>query len=156
MSDRRKRSRLAVEDGGGAGAVAAAVCYAPSAASTSSTHGLQYSMYAKDRVQVVQASVTECVSYRGRSDGSENAGVQSCSYALAVFLPDEGRLKLLDVAGDRVFRLDGRVEGLRYAPAAADADAELARREASKRLVDAFGSTRRRRQLSAREVVVKG
>ncbi|KAG2430289.1 hypothetical protein HYH02_013767 [Chlamydomonas schloesseri] len=104
--------------------------------------------------QLVQASVGE-IEFVGRSDGDENANTQPCCYALGVFSPAEGKLQLTAVASERLFRLDSRLQGLVYAPTGAggdeDASAYAARKAAARRLVDEFGSTRRRRQMTARE-----
>ncbi|KAG2424150.1 hypothetical protein HXX76_014683 [Chlamydomonas incerta] len=84
--------------------------------------------------------------------------MQPCVYAVGVFSPAEGKLRLTAVASERLFRLDSRLQGLVYAPTGAggdeDASAQGARKLAAKRLVDEFGSTRRRRQMTAREAGV--
>ncbi|KXZ55006.1 hypothetical protein GPECTOR_3g17 [Gonium pectorale] len=175
-----KRPRVAVEAPEPGQAALPAVCYLPSmladnprevststgAAAGTAAKRLKYSLHARTRdaghpTQLVHASTGE-IDYVGRSDGDENAGVQPCVYALAVYTPASpsqpgaaGKLRLVSVAGQRPFRLDTRLPGLVYAPTGAGAEEDVAAREAkrlaAKRLVDEFGSTRRRRQLTARE-----
>ncbi|GLC53952.1 hypothetical protein PLESTB_000807800 [Pleodorina starrii] len=143
-----KRQRVTLEMPSAGQAALPAVCYLPSildasdVASNSLTASegtqqspakrLKFNVHAKQRlgssVQLVHAALGE-IEYVGRSDGDENAGVQPCSYALGVYRPGDGKLQLVSVAGDRLFRLDTR-------------------------LVDEFGSTRRRRQMTAREAGV--
>lgn len=102
-----------------------AVCYVPSmqpddidastkangasrGSRTPPTKRLRYEVYAKPRgTQLVTASLGN-IDYVGRTDGDENAGVQPCAYALAVYRPGEQKLQLFPVAGERVFRLDAR------------------------------------------------
>ncbi|PNH03717.1 hypothetical protein TSOC_010193 [Tetrabaena socialis] len=167
-----KRQRLAIELPEVGSAALPAVCYLPGvlssgdggfggSSSSSVSEGIQYLAHAKVRsgvsVQLVQASLGD-VEYVGRSDGDENMGVQPCCYALGVYRPGESKLQLVSVAGERIFRLDSRLTGLVYAPTGAGADEDATAREmrklANKRLVDEFGSTRRRRQLTAREAGV--
>ncbi|GLC39606.1 hypothetical protein PLESTF_000914400 [Pleodorina starrii] len=172
-----KRQRVTLEMPSAGQAALPAVCYLPSildasdVASNSLTASegtqqspakrLKFNVHAKQRlgssVQLVHAALGE-IEYVGRSDGDENAGVQPCSYALGVYRPGDGKLQLVSVAGDRLFRLDTRLQGLVYAPTGTGADDDANARErrklAAKRLVDEFGSTRRRRQMTAREAGV--
>ena len=123
-----KRQRVAVELPAVGQAALPAVCYVPSilaegadltgnptapvdGALHSLAKRLKYSVHAKARlghtIQLVHASLGD-IEYVGRSDGDENSGVQPCCYALGVYRPVEGKLQLVSVAGDRLFRLDTR------------------------------------------------
>ncbi|GFR48103.1 hypothetical protein Agub_g9790, partial [Astrephomene gubernaculifera] len=171
-----KRQRIKLEPPVATEAALPAVCYLPgvltdgaqpsnapstsaAAATRSPAKRLKYSVHRSSKSlhhHLVHASLGN-IEYVGRSDGAENAGVAAASYALGVYNPDTGKLQLVHVAGERPFRLDTRLEGLVYAPTGAGADEEQdrdARKMAAKRLVDEFGSTRRRRQLNAREAGV--
>ncbi|KAG2482292.1 hypothetical protein HYH03_018777 [Edaphochlamys debaryana] len=163
-----KRQRVAVEHAAGN----APVCYLPSVlsdagdaspeAEQTAVKRCKYTLHSRrtqhSSVELVHAALGGQIEYVGRSDADENAGVQPCSYALAVYRPGAAKLQLLGVAGDRLFRLDSRLPGLVYAPTGAGAEDDEGSREvrklAAKRLVDEFGSTRRRRQLTAREAGV--
>ncbi|EFJ50486.1 hypothetical protein VOLCADRAFT_88884 [Volvox carteri f. nagariensis] len=167
-----KRQRLAVEMATADRAALPAVCYLPSitgaggAASPSEepislTKRLKFNLHAKQRlgssIQLAHASLGD-IEFVGRSDGEENKGMQHCCYALAAYRPGDKKLQLMHVAGDHLFRLDTRLQGLIYAPTGAGADegegARERRRAAARKLVDEFGSTRRRRQMTAREAGV--
>lgn len=88
------------------------------------------------------------------------------SFALGVYDKASYKVTLVPVQTGRILRMEPRVRGLDYAPNKASAaeeredgaagaeeaaDARAARNAATIRLVDAFGSTRRKRQLTARE-----
>eukprot|EP00955_Chlamydomonas_euryale_P029630 312052-Chlamydomonas_euryale.AAC.1 len=82
-------------------------------------------------------------------------------YAVGVYDRATRKLQVLPIRGGRVCRMEARVRGLDYGPrapagsgsgaAAAPATTREERLALSKRLVGSFGSTRRRRQMDARE-----
>ena len=93
----------------------------------------------------------------GRTDGQEQAGAAAAGwYAVGVYSRSKGTLTLARAQDGRLARVEpvlpaaaaaAAAAAQRAAPDAAAGDA----REQSRRLVDAFGSTRRKRQLAARE-----
>jgi hypothetical protein len=96
----------------------------------------------------------------GRTDGAEQHGASAAGwYAVGVYSRSKGTLTLARAQDGRLARVEPVLpEGVaaalaakRRADLAAKEDASAAAREQSKRLVDAFGSTRRKRQLQARE-----
>ncbi len=75
-------------------------------------------------------------------------------YAIGVLDKETGRLRLAPLLGSRVMRMEARLHRLDYGPSEAagvEATTREERLEQSTRLVNAFGSTRRRRQLNSRE-----
>jgi hypothetical protein len=113
------------------------------------------------------AATTPRLLLVGRTDGAEQAGASAAGwYAVGVYSRSKGTLTLARAQDGRLGRVEPVLpEGVAAALAAkqrADDEAALAAlaaaaqqretdRERSKRLVDAFGSTRRKRQLQARE-----
>lgn len=119
-----KRQRIAVElNGEAADVVAPSVCYLPSMQANgtvdnagaptlpSAAKRLKFSVHSRrgahGGTQLVQANLGD-IEFVGRSDGDENAGMQPCCYAVGVFSPAEGKLRLTAVASERLFRLDSR------------------------------------------------
>lgn len=80
---------------------------------------------------------------------------QPCNYAVGLYDKATGSIQLLPIQGGKVARMDVRLHGLEYGPSSVPASEEASTREEkmaqNKRLVDSFGSTRRRRQMAARE-----
>ncbi|KAI8471885.1 MAG: A49-like RNA polymerase I associated factor-domain-containing protein [Monoraphidium minutum] len=85
-----------------------------------------------------------------------------CNYVLGIFDKEARTLQLVCAEGGQITRVEAHVNGANYglvagaarpdADAAAERDADIkARRAAATRLVEQFGSTRRRRQLKSRE-----
>lgn len=85
-----------------------------------------------------------------------------CQYVLGVYDKEDGTLQLVGTQGGQVCRVESHTNGVNYGRAEgagrddadrrAEAEADIkARRAMSTRLVEAFGSTRRKRQLRARE-----
>jgi len=100
----------------------------------------------------------ENVEYVGDTRGDEYApGAHPCNYVMGVLDKKSGSLQLLPLSSTRVLRMEPRLPGLQYGAAArirGDEEVEESREErlaTNKKLVEAFGSTRRRRQLNARE-----
>ncbi|GIL91933.1 hypothetical protein Vretimale_18617 [Volvox reticuliferus] len=165
-----KRQRVTVEMPSAGAAALPAVCYLPSvpepgdavkASQTESDGGplkhMKFKIHSKHHlgssIQMVHASLGD-IDYIGRSDGFENRGLQTCYYALGVYQPGDKKLQLVKVAGDRIFRLEPRLAGLVYEPTGAGVDPntlEGGKKAAARKLVSEFGSTRRRRQMDARE-----
>ncbi|GLI60300.1 hypothetical protein VaNZ11_002414 [Volvox africanus] len=160
-----KRQRVTVEVPSAGEAALPAVCYLPSVLEPSdaaeSNDGplkhMKFKVHSKHRlgssIQMVHASFGD-IDYIGRSDGSENRGLQTCYYALGVYQPGENKLQLVKVAGDRIFRLEPRLSDLIYEPTGAGLDfstLEGGRKAAAHKLVSEFGSTRRRRRMDADE-----
>jgi len=108
----------------------------------------------------------DCIDYVGSTTGPEYTTVQPCSYAVGVYDRATRKLQVLPIRGGRVCRMEARVRGLDYGPrapagsgsgaAAAPATTREERLALSKRLVGSFGSTRRRRQMDAREEGIVG
>eukprot|EP00798_Chlamydomonas_sp_ICE-L_P030342 gene30342-35342_t len=96
------------------------------------------------------------VDYVGTSAGQEYTGPQPCSYAVAVYDKVKGKLEVMPVQWSKVLRLEARLRSLDYGTTGAGAEEYAAndydaKRADNKRLVDSFGSTRRRRQLVSME-----
>ncbi|GIL65703.1 hypothetical protein Vafri_19382 [Volvox africanus] len=160
-----KRQRVTVEVPSAGEAALPAVCYLPSVMEPSdaaeSNGGplkhMKFKVHSKHHhgssIQMVHASLGD-IDYIGRSDGSENRGLQTCYYALGVYQPGENKLQLVKVAGDRIFRLEPRLADLIYEPTGAGLDfntLEGGRKAAARKLVSEFGSTRRRKKMDANE-----
>lgn len=119
---------------------------------------LEFSVYAKGPAgRVVQTAVVaegEQADFIGRSNGVENAGPSSCSYMVGIYNKREGILELVPTQGNKVIRLEPRARSVDYGAALQTgddpADVEL-KRLRHKRLVESFGSTRRKRQMNARD-----
>lgn len=80
---------------------------------------------------------------------------QRARLMLGVFDASKGKLTLSGVRGDTVCRLEPRIHGVKYEPAPKEAPKEdeandllALRRERNARLIEAFGSQRRKRQLA--------
>uniref|UniRef100_A0A7S0WZP6 DNA-directed RNA polymerase I subunit RPA49 n=1 Tax=Chlamydomonas leiostraca TaxID=1034604 RepID=A0A7S0WZP6_9CHLO len=98
------------------------------------------------------------VEYVGSTSGEDyTPGPQPCQYVLGVYNKESGQLSLMPIAGGRVIRMEPRLPGLQYTASlepVGDDDGEETREERlamNKKLVASFGSTRRVRQLNARE-----
>jgi hypothetical protein len=81
---------------------------------------------------------------------------RNCAHImLGVFNESKGKLTLSGVRGDTICRLEPRIHGVKYEPAAQEVPKEeetndllALRRERNARLIEAFGSQRRKRQLA--------
>ncbi|KAL6763917.1 A49-like RNA polymerase I associated factor-domain-containing protein [Haematococcus lacustris] len=127
----------------------------------------QFSLYALEQSNAKRGKLYTMVGQQdrmqwvGRSQGEDYApGAQPVNQVLGVLDKQTGQLSLLPLCGGRVMRMEPRLPGLNYsmdASQAAGAEEEEGpetreqRLAANKKLVDSFGSTRRRRQLTARE-----
>ncbi|KAK9834850.1 hypothetical protein WJX81_003693 [Elliptochloris bilobata] len=98
---------------------------------------------------------TDGVDFVGDSAWPATLGPPTCSYALGVLDKRAGVLRLAPAGGSGLVRLEPRVRGYEYgaSPSVAPAPAldREGRVEQNRRLVDAFGSTRRRKQLAVKE-----
>ncbi|PRW60044.1 DNA-directed RNA polymerase I subunit RPA49 [Chlorella sorokiniana] len=112
----------------------------------------QYQLVARTKRQV---------DFVGTTASAEYSSALPCSYALGVFTrqgssssssSSSGRLELMPAEGGKILRMEPRVRGEQYAPRDTVTAIEPGRlREANMRLVEEFGSQRRKRQLKARE-----
>lgn len=119
---------------------------------------IDFSIYTQQRNQEsVLVGSRHRMDFVGSSTGPDySTKAQPCNYAMGLYNKTTGLLQLVPIQAGRVIRMDVRLHGLDYGASEASAAAgEGNTREEklalSKRLVDSFGSTRRRRQLVARE-----
>ncbi|CAM6126401.1 unnamed protein product [Calypogeia fissa] len=102
----------------------------------------------RQRELVVQTQ--EDVDFVGSNYVGEAAGWQPCDYLLGVFDKEKGSLKLMSLAGEKVFRMEPRVRGLDYGRVIDEEAPEeegdtLERSRIKKRmLTEAFGTQRSR------------
>uniref|UniRef100_A0A7S0URT1 DNA-directed RNA polymerase I subunit rpa49 n=1 Tax=Polytomella parva TaxID=51329 RepID=A0A7S0URT1_9CHLO len=142
------------------------VCYFPSGLNPSDTNDKDSSFVIDVQAKKVKKSTSlKVVANKGEvsflaesevlSADADTTSGSACGYAVAVYDKDTGKVHLAPLAGNRVLRLEPRIQGLAYDPTsngATETPNELqAAKLANKKLVDEFGSTRRRRQLTARE-----
>ncbi|KAI7844622.1 hypothetical protein COHA_001712 [Chlorella ohadii] len=111
----------------------------------------QYQLVARTKRQV---------DFVGSTASAEYSSALPCRYALGVFTrqggssgsSSTGRLEVMPAEGGKILRMEPRVRGEQYAPRDTVTAIEPGRlREANMRLVEEFGSQRRKRQLKARE-----
>ncbi|GAX78744.1 hypothetical protein CEUSTIGMA_g6181.t1 [Chlamydomonas eustigma] len=113
-----------------------------------------YNSHGARNVQNILVGRRDNMDYVGSTSSQEYTSLQSCSYAIGVFDKVEGKVRLLPLQGGKVLRMEARLHGLEYGPSGTTGQEASTREEQlamNKRLVDSFGSTRRRRQLNARE-----
>lgn len=106
---------------------------------------------------------TRAIDFVGSTHGSDRSGPPPCVYALGVIGPS-GSMEYARVEAQQVVRMEPRLRGVKYGadstpwadiPTSGEGiDARLARKEATKRLVEEFGSTRRKRQLADKDLAV--
>lgn len=111
----------------------------------------------KKNQYAVVAKTAHNVDFLGSTLNPENNSVTPCRYSLGVFDRSTGTLKIAPIQGNRILRMEPRARDLDYSATATSpggtdkksaADIQ-ARRERNARLVEEFGSQRRKRQLAA-------
>ncbi|BBN19201.1 DNA-directed RNA polymerase I subunit RPA49 [Marchantia polymorpha subsp. ruderalis] len=102
------------------------------------------------RQQELVVRTSEDVDFVGANYVGEAAGWQPCNYLLGVFDKEKGSLKLMPLAGEKVFRMEPRVRGFEYGrPTDEEAEEEdkntpEMQKIKRKMLTEAFGSQRSR------------
>mmetsp|Transcript_36614 Transcript_36614/g.95091 ORF Transcript_36614/g.95091 Transcript_36614/m.95091 type:complete len:445 (-) Transcript_36614:154-1488(-) len=92
------------------------------------------------------------VNYVGRAGANESGAPAPCSYMLGVYNKEKGELKISNIADGSICRVEVRAPKADYTASGMFGSAtDVSRTIQNKRLVDAFGSTRRRRQLETAE-----
>lgn len=165
MGQNKKRKHIDVEVISSEPSKLPYVCYIPSSEpSKCFSPNCSFSVYqsapksAKNGPAFVIAK-QDVVEYVAQTSGQEYSSQVPCGYALALYRPSEGKLSFMPIAAGRPCRMEPRLSGLTYITQGGVADGELdesqavrdQRRTQGKRLAETFGSTRRQRQLEARE-----
>ncbi|KAL2609648.1 hypothetical protein R1flu_028221 [Riccia fluitans] len=101
------------------------------------------------RQQELVAWTSEDVDFVGANYVGEAAGWQPCNYLLGVFDKEKGSLKLMPLAGEKVFRMEPRIRGLEYGRPPDEEEEENKntpemQKLRRKMLTEAFGSQRSR------------
>ncbi|KAL0052362.1 hypothetical protein WJX82_000885 [Trebouxia sp. C0006] len=127
----------------------------PSADTSCSWHVYTHKIHKHQHIIVAR---TEMIDFVGRTHGGEYAGHLPCRYAIGVLDKATGKMKAMDAEAGRIIRMEPRCPDVKYEDTGAGVrseplDAETRMKE-YKRLVEQFGSTRRKRQLTAKENAV--
>ncbi|KAF5842188.1 RNA polymerase I associated factor, A49-like protein [Dunaliella salina] len=144
------------------GTAPSVACYFPSGQQQQQQGPSKYAIFETNTGRAKAYTVIgqkENVEYVGDTRGDEYApGAHPCNYVMGVLDKASGSLQLLPLSSTRVLRMEPRLPGLQYGAAARaggdEGEVEESREQrlaTNKMLVEAFGSTRRRRQLNARE-----
>lgn len=106
---------------------------------------------------------TPVIDFVGSTHGRDRSGPPPCVYTLGL-IDTAGTMKYSRVEAQQVVRMEPRLRGVKYGndptpwadnPIEGEgADVRLARKQATKRLVEEFGSTRRKRQLAEKDLAV--
>ncbi|CAL8464180.1 g3715 [Coccomyxa elongata] len=94
------------------------------------------------------------VDFVGSSRSADAEGAPACKYAVGVLDKQTGVLSYAEVGSGSIVRMESRARGVNYGPTGTvtEQDGDIqARILQNKRLVQAFGSTRRKRQLEQKE-----
>ncbi|XP_031477568.1 uncharacterized protein LOC116248746 [Nymphaea colorata] len=112
--------------------------------------------FKKGRLQLVINDDNAGVDFVGTNYSGEGALFQPCTYALGVLDKNNGSLKILPIAGNKIFRLEPRVRGLQYVhTGAVDVEEEKLtdenRLDKLRALTSSFGTKRSKSQVTRRE-----
>lgn len=131
------------------------VVYFPSRFEPEGDVACEWQAYAHQRKNqyTVVARTKNQVDFVGSTSSAEYSTQLPCRYALGMFSRSSGQLQLMPAeGGGRVLRLEPRVHGLSYEARDTTTAIEPGKlKAANMRLVEEFGSQRRKRQLKARE-----
>lgn len=101
---------------------------------------------------MVVAKTKSKVDFVGSTSHPEYSSALPCRYALGLFSRRSGKLEVMPAEGGKILRLEPRVRGESYEARGTTTVIEQGGlKDANMRLVEEFGSQRRKRQLKARE-----
>ncbi|KAK9810198.1 hypothetical protein WJX72_006510 [[Myrmecia] bisecta] len=107
--------------------------------------------------QIVVAR-TDSVDFVGSTQNAEYTGLQPCRYAMGILDKASGVMKYTEIQAGRIIRMEPQTHGIDYRASQDGAAKEEQDRESrmvnNKRLVELFGSTRRKRQMTSKESLV--
>ncbi|KAL3159889.1 hypothetical protein ABBQ38_010286 [Trebouxia sp. C0009 RCD-2024] len=134
--------------------------YFPSGFKPSSEASCTWHVYThkKHKHQHIIVARTDKVDFVGRTQGGEYVGHLPCRYAIGMLDKATGKMQAMSAEAGRIIRMEPRCPGVNYEDTGAGVrseplDAETRMKE-YKRLIEQFGSTRRKRQLTAKENAV--